>query len=130
MVEVGRILLIIDLLLVQYAMKRPNAVHFTKKNEIKPFEDEEKLEFFSNKNDASLLVIGTHLKKRPHNLTFARMFNHQVLEMFELGVEKMQAMSQIKVRTHSPLNNRRQKLTLLLMLGIKMLGGYEALVGV
>ncbi|ORZ22991.1 ribosome production factor 2 [Absidia repens] len=79
-----------------YAMKRPNAIHFTKKNEIKPFEDEEKLEFFSNKNDASLVVIGTHLKKRPHNLTFARMFNHQVLEMFELGVEKLQAMSQIK----------------------------------
>ncbi|KAI8085052.1 brix domain-containing protein 1 [Halteromyces radiatus] len=79
-----------------YAMKRPNAIHFTKKNEIKPFEDEEKLEFFSNKNDASLMVVGTHLKKRPHNLTFIRMFNHQVLDMFELGVEKSTSMSQIK----------------------------------
>ncbi|CAO3621661.1 unnamed protein product [Cunninghamella blakesleeana] len=77
-------------------MKRPNAIHFTKKNEIKPFEDEEKLEFFSNKNDSSLIVVGTHQKKRPHNLVFTRMFNHQVLELIELGIEKITAMSQIK----------------------------------
>ncbi|KAI9302248.1 ribosome production factor 2 [Cunninghamella echinulata] len=79
-----------------YALKRPNSIHFTKKNEIKPFEDEEKLEFFANKNDSSLIVIGTHQKKRPHNLVFTRMFNYQVLEMIELGIEKITAMSQIK----------------------------------
>ncbi|KAG0167174.1 hypothetical protein DFQ28_003247 [Apophysomyces sp. BC1034] len=79
-----------------YALKRPNAVYFGKKNEIKPFEEEEKLEFFSRKNDASLMVVGTHLKKRPHNLTFVRMFDHQTLEMFELGVEKSVSMSEIK----------------------------------
>ncbi|KAI8061707.1 brix domain-containing protein 1 [Gongronella butleri] len=78
-----------------YALKRANGVHFTKKNELRPFEDEEKLEFFSNKNDASLIVIGAHQKKRPHNLTFVRMFNHQVLEMIELGIDYCQVMSQI-----------------------------------
>ncbi|KAI8376240.1 Brix domain-containing protein 1 [Radiomyces spectabilis] len=79
-----------------YALKRTNAIYFNKKNEIKPFEDDEKIEFFSRKNDSSLMVIGTHLKKRPHNLTFVRMFNYEILEMIELGIEKMTALSEIK----------------------------------
>ncbi|KAI8967284.1 Brix domain-containing protein [Mycotypha africana] len=76
-----------------YALKRPNAVNFSKKNEIKPFEEEEKLEFFSQKNDTSLMVVGSHSKKRPHNLTFIRMFNHQLLDMYEFGVENARCMS-------------------------------------
>ncbi|ORX55607.1 ribosome production factor 2 [Hesseltinella vesiculosa] len=78
-----------------YALKRANGIHFTKKNELRPFEDEEKLEFFSTKNDASLIVVGSHQKKRPHNLTFVRMFNHQVMEMIELGIDYSQVMSQV-----------------------------------
>ncbi|CAO3639971.1 unnamed protein product [Mucor hiemalis] len=78
-----------------YALKRPNAVYFSKKNEIKPFEDEEKLEFFSRKNDSAHLVVGTHSKKRPHNLTFVRMYNRTMLDMYEFGIENPKAMSSI-----------------------------------
>ncbi|KAI9283216.1 Brix domain-containing protein [Sporodiniella umbellata] len=78
-----------------YALKRPNAVYFSKKNEIKPFEDESKLEFFSTKNDCAFLVVGTHSKKRPHNLTFVRLFNHQLLDMYELGIENSKWMGSI-----------------------------------
>ncbi|KAG1474213.1 hypothetical protein G6F56_000482 [Rhizopus delemar] len=78
-----------------YALKRPNAIYFSKKNEIKPFEDEPKLEFFSTKNDCAFMVVGTHSKKRPHNLTFIRMFNHQLLDMYELGIENSQWMGSI-----------------------------------
>ncbi|GAN09553.1 brix-domain-containing protein [Mucor ambiguus] len=78
-----------------YALKRPNAIYFSKKNEIKPFEDEEKLEFFSQKNDSAHLVIGTHSKKRPHNLTFVRMYNHQMLDMYEFGIENPKSMGSI-----------------------------------
>ncbi|KAI9482866.1 MAG: Brix domain-containing protein [Benjaminiella poitrasii] len=78
-----------------YALKRPNAIYFSKKNELKPFEDEEKLEFFSQKNDSAHLIVGTHSKKRPHNLTFVRMFNHQLLDMYEFGLENAKAMSTI-----------------------------------
>ncbi|KAI7852881.1 Brix domain-containing protein [Circinella umbellata] len=79
-----------------YSLKRANGILFSKKNELKPFEDESKLEFFSRKNDASLIVVGSHSKKRPHNLTFIRMFEHQVLDMYELGVENLTPLSEIK----------------------------------
>lgn len=77
-------------------MKRANSVYFGKKNEIKPFEDETKLEFLSRKNDAAFLVIGSHSKKRPHNLTFVRMFDYQILDMYELGIQESTFLSEIK----------------------------------
>ena len=39
----------------------------TKKNEIRPFEDINSLEFLSQKNDCSLFMVGSHSKKRPHH---------------------------------------------------------------
>lgn len=70
-----------------HALKRPLAVRFTKKNPIHPFEDASSLEFFSEKNDAALLVFGSHSKKRPHAVTFMRTFEHKTLDMIELLVQ-------------------------------------------
>ncbi|KAL7746482.1 rRNA-binding ribosome biosynthesis protein rpf2 [Sorochytrium milnesiophthora] len=70
-----------------YSLKKPLAINFTKKNIIHPFDDAQSLEFFSQKNDASLMAVGTHSKKRPHRLAFVRLFDHQVLDMYELAVE-------------------------------------------
>ena len=75
-----------------HALKKPAAVKFTKKNSgIHPFEDggggTGALEFFSRKNDASLLVLASHSKKRPHNLTLARTFDHRLLDLHEFGVD-------------------------------------------
>ncbi|KAL8884449.1 MAG: hypothetical protein Q9192_006842 [Flavoplaca navasiana] len=70
------------------ALKRPFTVRFTKKNDIHPFEDASSLEFFSQKNDASLLLFGSHSKKRPHCMTWVRCFGGQVLDMLELYVIK------------------------------------------
>ena len=70
-----------------YALKRPLAVKFTKKNSIHPFEDPTSLEFFSEKNDASLMVYASHSKKRPHCLTFVRFFGFKVLDMVEMLVD-------------------------------------------
>ncbi|ORZ40715.1 ribosome production factor 2 [Catenaria anguillulae PL171] len=70
-----------------YSLKKPNAVSFTKKNDIHPFESTQSLEFFAQKNDAAHMVVGTHNKKRPHDLTFVRMFDYQVLDMYEFGIE-------------------------------------------
>ena len=66
---------------------------------IHPFEDASSLEFFSEKQDASLFVVGSHSKKRPNNLTFARMFDHKLLDMVELSVTGYKSCQEFKVHT-------------------------------
>jgi ribosome production factor 2 len=78
-------------------LKKPDATNFSKKNDIHPFEDVSSLEFFAEKQDASLFVVGTHNKKRPNHLTFARMFDHKLLDMVEVGVSNYLSCAQFKV---------------------------------
>lgn len=68
------------------ALKKPLAKKFSRKNEVRPFEDSAELEFFSEKNDSSLIVFSLSNKKRPNTLTFARFFNYKVYDMLELSV--------------------------------------------
>ncbi|RXN06148.1 ribosome production factor 2-like protein [Labeo rohita] len=79
-----------------YALKKPNAVLYKKKNMVRPFEDSTALEFFSKKTDCSLFLFGSHNKKRPNNLIFGRMFDFHVLDMFELGIEKFVSLKDVK----------------------------------
>lgn len=79
-----------------YSLKLPDAINFSKKNEIHPFDDETSVEFFSLKNDASLMVVGTHSKKRPHNLVFIRCFNHAIMDMVEVGIENAKSIKEFK----------------------------------
>ena len=58
-----------------------------KTHDIRPFEEEAAVERFTDKNDCSLFVVGTHQKKRPNNLTMGRMYCSHLLDMFEFGVE-------------------------------------------
>jgi ribosome production factor 2 len=81
----------------KFLLKKPDATNFSKKNIIHPFEDPSSLEFFSEKQDASLFVVGSHSKKRPNNLTFARMFEHKLLDMMEFGVLNYRPCSEFKV---------------------------------
>src|SRR5258707_15576186 len=80
------------------ALKRPHAISFSKKNVVRPFEDASSLEFWSEKNDASMFVVGQSTKKRPDGLTIVRTFDHQVLDMCELGVDKYVGLDSFKVR--------------------------------
>uniref|UniRef100_A0A0D9Y0T9 Ribosome production factor 2 homolog n=1 Tax=Leersia perrieri TaxID=77586 RepID=A0A0D9Y0T9_9ORYZ len=73
-----------------FHLKRDNAVKFSKKNDsIRPFESggETSLEFFSLKTDCSLIVYGSHSKKRPNNLVLARTYDHHIYDLVEVGVE-------------------------------------------
>ncbi|KAK6866614.1 Ribosome biogenesis protein RPF2 [Candida tropicalis] len=70
------------------AFKKPFIKKFSKKNEIRPFENYEELEFFSEKNDCSLMVFSSSNKKRPNNLTFIRFFNYKVYDMIEFSIQK------------------------------------------
>jgi ribosome production factor 2 len=81
-----------------HSLKRPLGIKFSKKNVIHPFEDPSSLEFFSEKNDASMMVFGSHSKKRPHCMTVVRMFDYKVLDMLELLIEPetLRTLSQFK----------------------------------
>lgn len=68
------------------ALKKPNMKRFNRKNEIRPFEDASPLEFLSEKNDCSLLVLSSSSKKRRNNLTFVRTFGYKIYDMIELQV--------------------------------------------
>ncbi|KAF3061912.1 Ribosome production factor 2 like protein [Daldinia childiae] len=89
-----------DALTDLYSLRQPLAKKFTKKNAIHPFEDPASLEFFSEKNDTSLLVFGSSSKKRPHTLTLARTFASKILDMleFHLDPESYRQISQFKGR--------------------------------
>ena len=77
-----------------HTLKRPDSQSYSKNNKVLPFEDPSSLEFFSEKGDASLFVVGSHSKKRPHNLILARTFDHRILDMLEIGVENPRYLSE------------------------------------
>ncbi|KAJ2896812.1 hypothetical protein MKZ38_005222 [Zalerion maritima] len=70
-----------------YSLRQPLSKRFTKKNSLHPFEDPSSLEFFSDKNDASLILFGSTSKKRPHTITFCRTFGGKMLDMLELHLD-------------------------------------------
>lgn len=84
---------------MKMALKRPHTISFSKKNVVRPFEDATSLEFWAQKNDASMFVLGQSTKKRPNGLTIARMFDGKLLDMCEIGVEQFVSMDAFKVRS-------------------------------
>ena len=61
------------------------------------FEDITGVEGFAKKYDSSLFLFGTNQKKRPDTLVFGRMYDHQLLDMFELRVTNYVPASHFKV---------------------------------
>eukprot|EP00088_Acartia_fossae_P016109 TRINITY_DN18982_c0_g1_i2.p1 TRINITY_DN18982_c0_g1~~TRINITY_DN18982_c0_g1_i2.p1 ORF type:complete len:328 (-),score=70.56 TRINITY_DN18982_c0_g1_i2:129-1112(-) len=88
--------LVQDCLKDLHTLKKPEAVNYSQKNDIRPFEDATKLEFYSKKLDASLFAFGNHNKKRPNNLILGRMFDNHLLDMIELGVDSFTALKEFK----------------------------------
>ncbi|KAJ3733600.1 Brix-domain-containing protein [Lentinula guzmanii] len=93
------------------ALKRPDAISFSKKNVIHPLDAQNtasassstsSLEFWSSKNDASMFVIGQTSKKRPNDLTFVRMYDGKVLDIVEVGVENYVSMESIPGTKSTP----------------------------
>ena len=74
-----------------------NTKLLTKKNPIAVFDDaagQQSLEFLMTKNDAALVVMATHNKKRPNNLILGRSFDRVLLDTVELGVTYFKSMQQ------------------------------------
>lgn len=78
-----------DVLSDLHKIKRTESVKFTRKNEnVKPFEPggEQSLEFYCSKSQCGLFALGSHTKKRPHNLVLGRIFDGHLYDALELGV--------------------------------------------
>ena len=59
------------------------------KNEIHPFENTENLVSLCEKNLSPLFCFGNHSKKKSDHLIIGRLFDSQILELFELSIEKV-----------------------------------------
>lgn len=93
-----------DIMVDLSAMKKPDIKRFERKNNVHPFEDASPLEFFSEKNDCSLMVLSTSSKKRKNNLTFIRTFGYRIYDIIELlVVENFKLLSDFKKKKLSPL---------------------------
>ena len=57
---------------LQYRLKSPDSIMFSKKNDINPMDDETSAEFLMAKNDCALMAFGSHNKKRSNNLILVR----------------------------------------------------------
>ncbi|PRP77779.1 ribosome biogenesis protein RPF2 [Planoprotostelium fungivorum] len=75
---------------------KEDTIQLTKKNNVVPFEDGQTIEFLSNRNDCSLMVFSSHSKKRPNNITFARFFDHLLLDMFEVSLQNFRSLNEFK----------------------------------
>lgn len=72
-----------------YFLKKENSQKLHKKNEIHPFENKENLIFLAEKNLCPLFCFGTHSKKRANNLIFGRIYNKDILDMFETSIKNL-----------------------------------------
>ena len=67
-------------------LKHDQAIRYTRKNDVHPFEAETSMQFFCERSACALFCLGNHNKKRPHNIVLGRTFDAQLLDMVELGV--------------------------------------------
>jgi len=89
-----------QLLLDLYKMRDPEtSKNFTRKTEERPFENDASFRFLCEKNNASLFALGSHTKKRPDSLVLGRMFEFNVLDMFELALSCIQTMPAFRQET-------------------------------
>lgn len=86
------------------------SVKYSRKNaDVQPFEagGDVNLQHFSEKTDSSLFALGNHSKKRPHNITLGRFFEHQLHDVVELGVERYKGIKEFaKAATAVQVGNK------------------------
>lgn len=77
-----------------HSLKKPDSDFYNQKNTIRPFEDFNEIERFSQKHDVSLFALGNSNKKRPDNLILGRLYDHKMLDMIEFGVKNFKAIEE------------------------------------
>jgi len=91
-----------------YALKKPACIKYNdkKNNDIRPFDDASSLEFYSHTSDASLFMLASHSKKRPHNITMGRFFDYHLLDSIELGIYDYKPIDDFKSSNYPMLGSK------------------------
>ena len=79
------------------ALQAPHVKLLTKKNPITVWNDaagQQSLEFLVTKNDAALVALASHNKKRPNHLMIGRTFDHVLLDTAELAITYFKSMQE------------------------------------
>ena len=87
---------------------------FTRNNpDVQPFEPggEAPLEFFCTKSNCSLFALGSHSKKRPHNLVLGRLYDFHLYDALEFGIEQLQLIKEFRGGAGSQVGNKVSFLT-------------------
>ena len=66
-----------------YALKKDFSKKLQKKNDFHPFEETKNLVFLCEKNICPIFTFCNHTKKRPNTITFGRIYDEKLLDMFE-----------------------------------------------
>jgi len=88
------------------ALRKTSSTFYGRKHDLRPFEDIVAVENFCKKIDCSVFAVGNHSKKRPHNITLGRLYNHHLLDMVELGVEDYVSMAEFPAEARVALGTK------------------------
>lgn len=76
-------------------LKPRQSVMLSRKNEVFPFDDASLVERLCQNHNCGLFALVSHSKKRPNNLVMGRLFNGEIIDLYEFGVEKYLTLMQI-----------------------------------
>ncbi|XP_055606996.1 ribosome production factor 2 homolog [Uranotaenia lowii] len=79
-----------------HLFKKPLVSLMRRNNDVTMFEDATPLEQLAKSNDCHLFIFGSSSKKRPNNLILGRIYDEQVLDMFELGIKQYKSLQEFK----------------------------------
>ncbi|EGR29115.1 hypothetical protein IMG5_162990 [Ichthyophthirius multifiliis] len=77
-----------------YSLKKINSLNFSRRHEIRPFEEIQQIENYCQKQDCAFFLFGSHNKKRPNNIVLGRIYDNHVLDMVELGINNLQSQNE------------------------------------
>lgn len=86
-----------------------------KNDDVRPFESggEVFLEQHGGRADCSLFALGSHSKKRPHNLVLGRLYDGRLYDAVEFGVAEYKPIRGFSAATLAQLGNKVRAASLL-----------------
>lgn len=76
-------------------LKPNSSVLLSRKNEVFPFDDPSFVERLCDSHNCGMFCLVSHSKKRPNNVILGRLFNGQLLDMFEFGINGFLTLKQV-----------------------------------